>query len=67
MIFVTFISIHFVIICDVLLWHTYETHPDLSLKSGCDNSRYLSKNTGVIHGSLHLYPCSLPSAFTLST
>jgi hypothetical protein len=25
MIFVTFISIHFVIICDVLLWHTYET------------------------------------------
>jgi hypothetical protein len=24
MILVTFISIHFVIICDVLLWHTYE-------------------------------------------
>jgi hypothetical protein len=33
---VTFISIHFVIICDVLLWHTYETHSALSLKSGCD-------------------------------
>jgi hypothetical protein len=32
----TFISIHFVIICDVLLWRTYETHPALSLKSGCD-------------------------------
>jgi hypothetical protein len=36
MIFVTFISIHFVIICDVLLWRTYETHPALPLKSGCD-------------------------------
>jgi hypothetical protein len=37
MILVTFISIHFVIICDVLLWRTYETHLALSLKSGCDN------------------------------
>jgi hypothetical protein len=36
MIFVTFISIHFVIIYVVLLWRTYETHPALSLKSGCD-------------------------------
>jgi hypothetical protein len=36
MILVTFISIHFVIICDVLLWRTYETHPALSLKSRCD-------------------------------
>jgi hypothetical protein len=35
-IFVTFISIHFVIICYVLLWRTYETHPALSYKSGCD-------------------------------
>jgi hypothetical protein len=26
MIFVTFISIHFIIICVVLLWRTYETH-----------------------------------------
>jgi hypothetical protein len=34
----TFISIHCVIICDVLLWCTYETHPALSLKSGCDRS-----------------------------
>jgi hypothetical protein len=33
----TFISIHLVIICVVLLWRTYETHPALSLKSGCDN------------------------------
>jgi hypothetical protein len=38
MILVTFISIHFVIICDVLLWRIYETHPALSLKSGCDRS-----------------------------
>jgi hypothetical protein len=37
MLFVTFISIHFVIICDVLLWHTYETQPALSLKFGCDS------------------------------
>jgi hypothetical protein len=36
MIFMTFISIHSVIICVVLLWRTYETHPALSLKSGCD-------------------------------
>jgi hypothetical protein len=34
MILVTFISIHFVIICDVLLWRTYETHPTLSLNLG---------------------------------
>jgi hypothetical protein len=38
MILVTFISIHFVIICDVLLWRTYEMYPALSLKSGCDTS-----------------------------
>jgi hypothetical protein len=38
MIFVTFISIHVVIICDVLLWRTYEMHPTLSLKSGFDNT-----------------------------
>jgi hypothetical protein len=36
MIFVTFISIHFVIICDVLFWRTYKMHPALSFKSGCD-------------------------------
>jgi hypothetical protein len=36
MILVTFISIHFVIICGVLFWRTYETHPALSLKFGCD-------------------------------
>jgi hypothetical protein len=38
MIFVIFISIHFVIICDVHLWRTYGTHPTLSLKYGCDIS-----------------------------
>jgi hypothetical protein len=36
MIFMTFISMHYVIICVVLPWRTYEMHPDLSLKSGCD-------------------------------
>jgi hypothetical protein len=36
--FVTFISIHLVIICVVLLWRTYKTHPSLPLKSGCDGS-----------------------------
>jgi hypothetical protein len=36
MMFVTFISIHFVIICDVLLWQTCETHPVLPLESECD-------------------------------
>jgi hypothetical protein len=34
--FVTFISIHLVIVCVLLLWHTYETHPGLPLKSGCN-------------------------------
>jgi hypothetical protein len=38
MILVIFISIHFVIICDVLLWRTYETHLALSLKFRCDIS-----------------------------
>jgi hypothetical protein len=37
MIFMTFISMHSVIICVVLPWRTYEMHPALSLKSGCDN------------------------------
>ena len=32
----TFISMHSVIICVVLPWRTYEMHPALSLKSGCD-------------------------------
>jgi hypothetical protein len=36
MIFMTFISMHSVIMCVVLPWRTYEMHPDLSLKSGCD-------------------------------
>jgi hypothetical protein len=30
-------------------------------------SGYLGKITSVIHGSLHFYPYSLPSSFTLST
>jgi hypothetical protein len=43
MLYVIFISIHFVIICDVLPWRTYETHPTLSFKSRCDN------RTGPMH------------------
>jgi hypothetical protein len=42
---VTFISIHFVIICDVLLWRTYETHPALSLKFGCDDTEHCQAHT----------------------
>jgi hypothetical protein len=34
----TFISMQSVIICVVLPWRTYETHPALSFKSGCDRS-----------------------------
>jgi hypothetical protein len=45
MILVTFISIHFIIICDVLLWLTYETYPALSLKSGSDSFGDLDNNT----------------------
>jgi hypothetical protein len=33
---VIFISIYSVIMCVVLLWRTYEMHPSLFLKSGCD-------------------------------
>jgi hypothetical protein len=41
--FVTFISIHLVIVCVVLLWHTYETHPGLLLKSVCDTNCIIAK------------------------
>jgi hypothetical protein len=37
MVFMTFISIHSVIICEVLSWRTYEMHPALSFKFGCDS------------------------------
>jgi hypothetical protein len=39
MIFMKFTSKHYVIICEVLPWRTYETHPALSFKSGCDSAR----------------------------
>jgi hypothetical protein len=51
MIFVTFISIHFVIICDVLLWRTYETHPTLSLKPGCDTYALVVAPNGACDGT----------------
>jgi hypothetical protein len=34
MIFMTFISMHSVIICVVLPWRTYEMHPDCSFNPG---------------------------------
>jgi hypothetical protein len=43
----TFISIHSVIMCVVLPWRTYEMHPALSLKSGCD--RFAANVTGFVH------------------
>jgi hypothetical protein len=36
MLFMTFISMHSVIIYVVLPWRIYEMHSALSLKSGCD-------------------------------
>jgi hypothetical protein len=36
---VTFVSIHWVIICIDVLWRTYEMHLGLPLKSGCDSHR----------------------------
>jgi hypothetical protein len=49
MIFMTFISMHSVIICVVLPWRTYETHPALSLKSGCDilDLNFFVANTSI--------------------
>jgi hypothetical protein len=35
---VSFVSIHWVIICVDLVWRTYETHLSLSLKFGCGRS-----------------------------
>jgi hypothetical protein len=64
-----FISIHFVIICDVLIWRTYEMHPALSFKSGCDietHNLWRSKNPQEhipfdvlvsLMGRLNLYVC----------
>jgi hypothetical protein len=44
--FVTFISIHLVIVCIVLFWCTYEMHSGLLLKSECDSS-YLVRQLSV--------------------
>jgi hypothetical protein len=45
MIFLTFISMHFVIMCVILSRRTYEMHPPLSFKSGCDKVIHLKKVT----------------------
>jgi hypothetical protein len=56
MIFMTFISIHSVIICEVLPWRTYETHPTLSSKFRCD-----IKLDQLIKSNAQLYPYLLVS------
>jgi hypothetical protein len=56
---VTFISIHFVIICDVLLWRTYETHPSLSLKSGCDTKHLLLALLDLLVNSFEVVDLSI--------
>jgi hypothetical protein len=52
---VTFISIHLVSIYVVLLWRTYETHPALSLKSGCDRYMFVHVMVNVIHVMVYVY------------
>jgi hypothetical protein len=44
----TFISIHSVIIYDVLPWRTYETHPALSFKSGCDRDHIVVRRVPLL-------------------
>jgi hypothetical protein len=69
MIFMTFISMHSIIICVVFPWRTYEMHPALSLKSGCDTRAMREHSTDLEQRSLipecsgslffvqvHLYP-----------
>jgi hypothetical protein len=52
----TFISIHLVIVCVVLLWRTYETHPGLPLKSRCD----INNASSNIHAMRLLRPILSP-------
>jgi hypothetical protein len=40
MIFMSFVSMHSVIIWVVLPWRTYQTHLALSFKSGCDRNAH---------------------------
>jgi hypothetical protein len=56
MIFMTFISIHSVIICEFLPWRTYETHPALSFNSGCDICA-----SATLHDTKTLFICKLMS------
>jgi hypothetical protein len=62
MIFMTFISMHSVIMCIVLPWRTYEMHPDLFLKSGCDNSRHRKsiRDSKAVEGDFGHYCGRLP-------
>jgi hypothetical protein len=55
----TFISMHSIIICVDLHWHTYETHPALSLKSRCDmhpptqDEEQVTQDEGLDQGGAH--------------
>jgi hypothetical protein len=65
MIFMTFISIHYVIICEALPLRTYEMHPTLSFKSGCDSSKDTLSIQNCCHyrnAALCRVPSSLPRA-----
>jgi hypothetical protein len=64
--FVTFISIHLVIICVVLLWRTYEMHLTLPLKSGCDKTQVVlhdgTTTTNIMKRILSVITAWRPSA-----
>jgi hypothetical protein len=62
-IFMTFISIHFVIICDVLPWRTYETQPALSFKSGCDMMLKSQRSTKGLNMSISEL-CAIVTAYS---
>jgi hypothetical protein len=47
---------HFVIMCVVLPWRTYEMHPDLLLKYGCDT---VSGWRRAVHGGENRSPVNL--------
>jgi hypothetical protein len=62
----TFISMHSVIVCVVLSWRTYEMHPNLSLKPGCDRDGAVgfffpaTAGGGVCEASLPCAPLDVP-------
>jgi hypothetical protein len=65
MIFMTFISMYYVIICVVLPWRTYETHPVLSRKSGCDMPPADGAEVLPSH-AFDIVPADIPSSSNVS-